>query len=276
MNYRHGYHAGNFADVVKHVALVASVEHLKKKDTAFRVIDSHAGRGLYDLRDGPPRATGEADGGIARLQDLRDAPGALGSYLELVRGLGAQRYPGSPLLAAMLLRPQDGLVAIEKHPEESAILKDVLAPFRGAVAETGDGYARLLKLLPPPSRRGLVVIDPPFEAADEFTMLARILAGAQRKFATGIYLVWYPVKTQSAVDAFAGEVLAGGVQKALTVEIAVAPPSAHMTRAGVLVVNPPFGFDGEMRSVAQILAPRLGADAGTSADIQVTWRAGGP
>lgn len=276
MNYRHGYHAGNFADVLKHVALVAILEYLKKKDTGFQVIDSHAGRGLYDLRDPAPRATGEAQDGIARLADLCDAPGALGTYLELVRGLGAQRYPGSPLLAAMLLRPQDRLAAIEKHPEESAILQDVLAPFRGATVQAADGYARLLKLLPPPSRRGLAVIDPPFEAADEFALLARALAGARRKFATGIFLVWYPVKTRALADAFVGEVLAGGADKVLTVEIAVAPPSERMTCAGLLVINPPFGFAGEMQAAAALLAPRLGARREVPAVIRIDWRAGGP
>lgn len=273
MNYRHGYHAGNFADVVKHVALVAILAHLKKKDAAFSVIDTHAGRGLYDLRDAQPQATGEAQGGIARLADVTadpDTNGALGAYLMLVAECGKQRYPGSPLIAAKMLRPQDRLTAIEKHPEEAAILADVLAPFRNAVAENADGYARLLKLLPPPSRRGLVLIDPPFEAADEFEVLARTLSAAVRKFATGTYLVWYPIKSQGAADAFIGEVLAGGVTKALTVEIAVDPHPTRMIRAGVLVINPPYGFAAQMQAAAALLAPRLG----NPAEIRVTWRAG--
>jgi len=146
----------------------------------------------------------------------------------------------------------------------------MLAPFRNGVAQEGDGYARLVKLLPPPSRRGLIVIDPPFEAADEFAVLARTLAAGLRKFATGIFLVWYPIKSRSAADAFIGEVLAGGLAKALTVEIAVTPQSERMTRAGVLVVNPPYGFAAEMRAAAALLAPRLGEPA----EIGVTWRAG--
>lgn len=274
MNYRHGYHVGNFADVVKHVALVAILLHLKKKDTGFSVIDSHAGRGLYDLRDAAPQATGEAQGGIARLADIAAADGALGAYLDVVRECGSQRYPGSPLIAAKLLRPQDRLAAIEKHPDEAAILMDVLAPFRNAVAETGDGYGRMVKLVPPPSRRGLIVIDPPFEAVDEFEMLARALTAAVRKFANGIYLAWYPIKSQSAADGFVGEVLAAGVAKAVTVEIAVAPASERMTRAGLLVINPPYGFAAQMQAAAAVLAPRLGAKAGEPADITVTWRAG--
>jgi 23S rRNA (adenine2030-N6)-methyltransferase len=274
MNYRHGYHAGNFADVIKHVALVAILQHLRKKDSAFAMIDTHAGRGLYDLRDSPSRATGEAEGGIARLAGLA-AEGALGTYLDLVSECGAQRYPGSPLIAAKLLRPQDRLTAIEKHPEEAAVLKDVLAPFHNATTEAADGYVRLIRLLPPPSRRGLILIDPPFEATDEYEVLARTLAAAVRKFATGIYEVWYPIKSQGAADAFIGEALAGGIAKALTVEIALTPSSDRMTRAGLLVVNPPYGFTEQMQRAAMLLAPRLGGLAGGEpADIRVTWRAG--
>jgi 23S rRNA (adenine2030-N6)-methyltransferase len=141
MNYRHGYHAGNFADVVKHIALVVILLHLKKKDTPFAVVDSHAGRGLYDLSGAQADKTGEAQGGIARLMDLsRAMPEALSTYLSLVKENTA--YPGSPLIAARLLRPQDRLTAIEKHPEEFAVLEDTLAPFRNVAARAGaDGPA---------------------------------------------------------------------------------------------------------------------------------------
>ena len=177
MNYRHGYHAGNFADVVKHIALVAILLHLRKKDTAFAVIDSHAGRGAYDLAGEQAAKTGEAQAGIARLADLSgEMPEALSTYLSLARESAA--YPGSPLIAAKLLRPQDRLTAIEKHPEEFAVLKKHLAPFRNAQCRTGRRLCAELKLLPPPSRRGLVLIDPPFEAPDEFSLLAQTLREA--------------------------------------------------------------------------------------------------
>lgn len=272
MNYRHGYHAGNFADVIKHVALVAILQHLRKKDAAFAVIDSHAGRGLYDLAGVEAGKTGEAQGGIARLRGLSgDLPEALAAYLALVTDAAA--YPGSPLVAARMLRPQDRLTAIEKHPEEFTALKAVLAPFRNAVAEQGDGYARAAKLLPPPARRGVTVIDPPFESPDEFEVLARAVNAARAKFATGIFLVWYPIKSQSAVDGFLGEVLAGGVTKALTVEIAVPPEGEKLARAGLLVINPPYGFAAAMQAIAAMLAPRLGRD-GAPARIALAWLAG--
>jgi 23S rRNA (adenine2030-N6)-methyltransferase len=159
-------------------------------------------------------------------------------------------------------------VAIEKHPEEFAALKQVLTPFRNAVAENADGYARALKLLPPPSRRGLVLIDPPFESPDEFTAAAQTICEAYRKFATGAYLIWYPIKSQAEADAFVGEVLAGGIAKAMTVEIKIAMPEGKLDRAGLLVVNPPYGFEAQMRAAAGFLAPRL------EAEIDLAWVAG--
>lgn len=269
MNYRHGYHAGNFADVVKHVALVAIVSHLKKKDTAFSVIDSHAGRGSYDLAGAEASRTGEAQAGVARLLDLTgEMPQALSTYLSLVRDAGMHAYPGSPLIAARLLRTQDRLTAIEKHPEEFAALRTALAPFRNAAAENADGYARVLKLLPPPSRRGLVVIDPPFESPQEFSDLAMTVRDAVRKFATGIYLVWYPIKSEAEAKAFAGEVLAGGIAKAMTIDAKVPAPEGKLNRAGLLLINPPYGFDAEMRASARLLAPRL------DGEITIAWVAG--
>ncbi|HEY5347446.1 MAG TPA: 23S rRNA (adenine(2030)-N(6))-methyltransferase RlmJ [Rhizomicrobium sp.] len=270
MNYRHAYHAGNFADVVKHVALTAILLHLRKKETPFAVIDTHAGAGLYDLNSEAARTTGEAEGGIAALRDLADGPSALREYLRLAASRDA--YPGSPLIAAQLLRPQDRLVAIEKHPEDAARLKTNLAPFRKARMEEGDGYARLLALLPPPERRGLVLIDPPYEAPDEFAAAARALREAYRRFATGIYLVWFPVKSQSAADAFCGEVLACGAAKALRIDIAIAGDADRLTRAGLLVLNDPYGFEDAMRESLAAITPRLGDGA---AQNQIARLAGG-
>ena len=267
MNYRHGFHAGNFADVVKHLALVAILLHLRKKDTAFSVVDSHAGRGAYDLDGTQAGKTGEARDGIARLLDLSgEMPEALSTYLSLVRE--GKLYPGSPLIAAKLLRPQDRLTAIEKHPEEFADLEKLLAPYRNCIAELGDGYARSLKLLPPQSRRGLVLIDPPFEAPDEFSTLAQTVRDAVRKFATGVFVIWYPIKSQADADAFTGEVLAGGAAKAMTIDIKISAPDGKLARAGLLVINPPFGFASIMEQAGRLLAPRL------KCEIASAWLAG--
>ena len=267
MNYRHGYHAGNFADVVKHLALVAILLHLRKKDGAFAVLDSHAGRGSYDLKGAEAGKTGEAQGGIARLADLSgEMPQALRAYLSLVKEDVA--YPGSPLSAAKLLRPQDRLTAVEKHAEEFAVLKDVLEPYRNAAAEQADGYTRTLKLLPPPSRRGLVLMDPPFESPDEYSALAQTLRDATRKFATGIFLIWYPIKSRADADAFTAEVLASGVAKALTIETRISAPEGKLGCAGLLVINPPYGFASVMEESARLLAPRL------EGEVTQAWLAG--
>ena len=267
MNYRHAYHAGNFADVAKHLAEVAILEHLAKKDAPFTVIDSHAGRGRYDLASPEARKTGEAQAGVEKLHDLAGTP-LLARYLALVANTGSSFYPGSPLIAARMLRPQDRLFAIEKHPEEAEILRQVLSPWRKARVEEGDGYARLLALLLPAERRGLVLIDPPFEAPDEFETAARTIREAVRKFATGIFLIWYPIKSDAAGNAFAGEVLASGVRKALRLEIAVDAPDGRLGRAGLLVLNPPFQFDTEMRAALAVAAPAL------EAKTRLDWLAG--
>jgi 23S rRNA (adenine2030-N6)-methyltransferase len=269
MNYRHSYHAGNFADVVKHLAEVAVLTHLAKKEAPLAVIDSHAGRGLYDLGSEEARKTGEAEAGIGKLEGVSGSP-LLERYLALVAESGAAAYPGSPLIAARMLRPQDRLAAIEKHPDEAAALKQVLAPWRKARVEEADGYARLLALLPPPERRGLVLIDPPFEAPNEFETAARTVREAYRKFATGIYLIWYPIKSEAAGNAFVGEVLASGAAKALKVEIAIAAPEGKLGRAGVLLLNPPYLFDSEMNAALNLVAPKL------RAKTKIDWLAGAP
>jgi 23S rRNA (adenine2030-N6)-methyltransferase len=264
MNYRHAYHAGNFADVVKHLALTAILLHLRKKETPFAVIDTHAGRGRYDLTDERAARTGEAANGIGKLGGVT-AEGALGEYLRLA-GQGAS-YPGSPLIAAALLRPQDRLVAIEMHPEEAAALKAALAGMRNAHAEEADGYARLSALLPPKERRGLVLIDPPFEAEEEFAAEAEALHVGLRRWATGIFLLWFPIKSVAEAKAFAGEILNAGAKKAVRVDLDIGAAEhavgtkTRLTATGLIVVNPPFGFAEEMQGSLARIAPLLSPQA---------------
>lgn len=279
MNYRHAFHAGNFADVLKHAALFAVLSHLRKKDTPFAVIDSHGGRGLYDLAGAEAAKTGEAQGGIVRLMALDDVPGVLGPYRDLVRSFGEGVYPGSPLVAAKVLRGKDRLTATEKHPEEFEALAAALKPIKGARAVLGDGYAELKRLLPPPERRGLVLIDPPFEEEGEFREAARALIDAHRRFATGIYLFWYPAKKTAEVAAACGELLNAGMSSLLRIELDIGEAAAAkegrgppLTATGLLVVNPPFGFAGEMQTILPFLAANLAQ--GASASSAVTWLAG--
>jgi 23S rRNA (adenine2030-N6)-methyltransferase len=256
MNYRHGFHAGNFADVVKHLALIRILLHLRRKETPFAVIDSHAGRGVYDLTSPEAQRTGEAGTGIGKLRGL-EGPEALQTYLSLAADSHA--YPGSPLIAAKLLRPQDRLVAVEKNPAEAAELKKALASFRKVRVEEDDGYRRLASLLPPPERRGLILVDPPFEVEDEFERAADSLKRGLDRFATGIFLIWYPVKSQAAARAFCGEVLAGAPASvtALTMDAAITAAEGKLGRAGLLLLNPPYGFDTDMKDMLALVVPRM-------------------
>lgn len=278
MNYRHAYHAGNFADVHKHTALTAILSHLRKKDAPFALIDTHAGRGLYNLSGEEARRSGEAAGGVAKLAGHVAQTPALASYLDAVRGFGPQHYPGSPLIAATLLRPQDRLVAVENHAEEFAGLRAALSPFANARAVAADGYTRLPKLLPPPERRGLVLIDPPYEDAHEMRQIAEAFADIHRRFAHGIILIWHPLKSSVPAQALAGELKAAGASKLLSLVFDVGTASndaaGRLSASGLLVGNPPYGFAEDMRAAQEELLPLL--RQGANARASVSWLAGGP
>ena len=270
MNYRHAFHAGNFADAVKHLALCDVLLHLKRKEKPFFMLDTHAGRGLYDLSGEEPARTGEAARGIEKLRPLfgrSDLPETMKTYFDCVSVAGVAHYPGSPLIAARLLRAGDRLVAIEKQEMEFANLKRALSPYKNAKAIEGDGYERIAALLPPPERRGLVLIDPPYEASGEFERAAAALAAAYRRFATGIYMLWFPIKSPAVADAFCGEVLACGAKKVLRIGVSVSPVAAatdkeRLAAAGLLIVNPPFEMDARMKACGEIIAPLLEARFG--------------
>jgi 23S rRNA (adenine2030-N6)-methyltransferase len=244
------------------------------------VIDGHAGRGLYDLTSTEAHKTGEAETGILRLLGREGLPEPLSVYCDIVRSFGEGRYPGSPLIAANMLRRQDRLVAIEKHPEEFAALHDALAGVKRSRAIHGDFGRELKKLLPPPERRGVVLIDPPYETEDEFIESTRAIIEAWRRFATGIYLFWYPAKHRASVEAATGELLNAGASSLLRVELEIGathqarepgrtPP---MSATGLLVINPPFGFAERMRAVLSVLVSLLGR--GPDANSSVTMLAG--
>jgi 23S rRNA (adenine2030-N6)-methyltransferase len=266
MNYRHAYHAGNFADVLKHAALVAVLLHLRKKDTPFAVIDAHGGRGLYDLSSEEAGKTGEAQDGIGRVLAADTLPGVLLAHRDIVRSFGEGVCPGSPLIAAKLLRSRDRLVAIEKHPEEFAALKGALQGVARARVINGDFRRELKSLVPPPERRGVILIDPPYEAEGELAEAARAIIDAHRRFASGIYIMWYPAKDRAAVAAATGELLNAGINSLLQLELNVDGPVVAKTdrtgpplsASGLLVVNPPFGFADEMKLVLPYLAQLLG------------------
>jgi 23S rRNA (adenine2030-N6)-methyltransferase len=278
MNYRHAYHAGNFADVHKHVVLVRILTHLRGKAAAFRVIDTHAGAGCYDLRGPEPTRSGEWREGIKRVWD---APGEgaeralLAPYLDVVAALnpGAtlHTYPGSPLVAQGLLRPQDRLVACELEPRAAASLKATLRGDRRVKVLAIDGWTALGAYVPPKERRGIVLVDPPFEDAGDFVRLSGALAAAHRKWPTGIYTLWYPIKDRAAPDALARRLERLAVPKVLRCEIMVAPPrpDAGLIGSGLIVVNPPFMLDRELG----ILLPALARTFAPTAAHRLDWLA---
>jgi len=273
MNYRHAFHAGNFADVFKHALLSVLLQHLKTKDKPFFVLDSHAGLGLYDLSDERSLRTGEWRDGIARVLARPDAPAALAPYLAAVRGLngeaGLRWYPGSPRLIRSFLRDQDRLAAIEMHPEDARLLADEFAGDPSVRVHAMDGYGALKSLLPPSERRGLVLVDPPFEETDEFARLARGLKEAHRRWATGIYMLWYPIKNRDAVAAFHREVTALALPRTMAVELRLEVEQPNrLVGCGIILVNPPWTFEVEAAAVLDFLVKVLGRSAGASRRIE--------
>lgn len=281
MNYRHAYHAGNFADVVKHVVLVRLLDYLKQKDKAFRVIDTHAGIGRYDLSSVEAQKTGEWQGGIGRLIDAAaggPAAALLAPYLDAVRSLnpegGVEKYPGSPLIARHLMRKQDRLSAIELHPKDVARLKTLFAgDFQTRVIEL-DGWLALGAHLPPKEKRGLVLIDPPFEEEGEFERLVDGLHRAHKRWPGGIYALWYPIKDRKAVIAFRKALKQSGIPKLLDIEFEIRPASREpsLDGSGMLVVNPPFTLEGELRTVLPALHKLLVVEK--PAHWSLEWLAG--
>ena len=269
MNYRHAYHAGNFADVLKHWVLLSILDRLAAKAKPYFVLDSHAGAGFYDLAREPSGRTGEADGGVRRLLAAPAPPDGFAPYFAAVRALNEGEpslrwYPGSPYLTAARLRPQDRLIACDLEGGEGAVLAETLAPFKGAKAHLGDGYAAVPSMLPPEERRGLVLIDPPFERRDEFQRMGRAAALGLKHFATGIFALWHPIKDRAAVDAYLQALPRpkGGLAQ---IELAVATPTADgpLTACGLTLLNPPFGLveaiEADLPWLAETLAQGPGA-----------------
>ena len=276
MNYQHAFHAGNFADVFKHAVLARILVHLCEKPQAFRVLDTHAGAGIYDLEGARASRTGEWRDGIARVMERPPAGEAgelLAPYLSAIASLNAggklKRYPGSPQLALELMREQDRLIACELEPKASTALANHLRKDKRAKAVEMDGWQALSAYLPPPERRGLVVIDPPFEERDEFEKLAQGLALGYRKWASGTYLIWYPVKGSGAA-AFLRNLHKLAVPKVLRTELHVRSAASNMfTGSGLIVVNPPWKLADELRVLLPALHTLLSQGRGSRTLVEV-------
>ncbi len=276
MNYRHGFHAGNFADVFKHALLARLIVYLTRKETPFRVIDTHAGEGAYDLAADEAERTLEWEGGIGRLADLSGADdetrALLAPYLDCVGAFGPEGrpalYPGSPMIAAKLMREQDRAIFCELRPDAFESLRYRFGRDTRVKTIHIDGYTGLGAYVPPKERRGVVLIDPPFERTDEFEALFDAFLGAYEKWPTGIYALWHPSKDARAERAFLQSFRQAGVKRVLRLSLAVASGGEGLRRTGLVVVNPPFVFEQEARRILAFLAPRLAQGAGAGFEIE--------
>ena len=288
MNYRHHYHAGNFADVMKHVLLVQLVRALQKKEKGFLYLDTHAGRGSYDLA---AAATGDTHArtpewpeGVGRLWnrgvenegDEEKLPAGVAEYLRQVREYDRREsnataeprfYPGSPTLVSLVTRPQERLVLCERQPEEAAALKERFQFTDGAQVRLTDGYGAVRAVLPPLEKRALVLIDPPFEAQDEWTQIVAALKEGLRRLPGGVFAVWYPLTERAKVDLFFAELRRLELPPTLAVELIVNPPAAKMVGCGLLIVNPPWKFADEAAETVEFLAKVLAQGNGARGDL---------
>lgn len=283
MNYRHHFHAGNFADVMKHVLLLQLIRSLQKKEKGFLYLDTHAGRGGYDLE---VAATGDSlarqpewPDGIGRVVAAQgELPTPIAEYLALVRTFDQQGgniasplrfYPGSPWIAQHVARPQDRLVFCEKHPAECDALQIEVSRFPGVKVQQTDGYTALRAMLPPVERRALVLIDPPFEAADEFAQIATALQQGLRRFPTGVFALWYPLTGRARLDHFFAALRALNPPPTLFAELAIAGEQASMRMkgSGLVVINPPWQFEVEIKPVLQFLARALAQAPGGGSHV---------
>jgi 23S rRNA (adenine2030-N6)-methyltransferase len=282
MQYRHSFHAGNFADVHKHIALLQLVEALQKKAKGFLFLDTHAGEGLYDSNGPDARLGAEGEAGIRRLEGAAAGRGAtlhaaIRLYLDMVdhirraHGNGRHLYPGSPLLAASRLRDVDQAIFAETQPQVARALQRTIERSAALLAVNprvvaGDGYQEVKSQLPPQLRRGLTLIDPPYESADEEQQVATALLAGLERFETGVFAIWYPIKKQHDTDLWLARVTRGVQRPTLVAELCVSPPdhAAGLNGSGLLIVNPPWRFDEDAQAWQTELHDLLGGTGGSS------------
>lgn len=283
MNYRHAFHAGNFADVFKHAVLCRILHYLCEKPAAFRVIDTHAGAGLYDLTSSEAKRGGEWPGGIGRLMAAAEtgalpanAATLLKPYLDVIGALNERGtlkvYPGSPAVARAFLRAQDKLIACEIEPGAANQLARNLDNDGRIKTIAIDGWTALSAYVPPPERRGLVLVDPPFEEEADFHRLSHLLGIAHRKWATGVYALWYPIKGRGEVDALAKRVRKLGIAKVLRAEHLVSPVSdqTRLNGSALIIINPPWTLEAELKVLLPVLAQLLARET-NSGGFRIDW-----
>jgi len=274
MNYRHAYHAGNHADVLKHIVLARLFALMARKDTPFAYLDSHSGIGLYDLLGDEASRTGEWESGIGRLWERDDLPELLQDYLAVVRALnpdgGLEFYPGSPELARRLTRPQDRVMLNELHPEDGRLLKANMAGERRISVHQGDGWLLPRAFLPVSEKRGVLLIDPPFEQPDDLERCVTALDEAIGRMRQTVVAIWYPIKDRRQLKRFYQRLEKSSAPKMLRVELCVHPADTadRLNGSGLVIANPPWPLDEELRGLLPWLADTLAQSEGSS---QVDW-----
>lgn len=276
LSYRHSFHAGNHADVLKHIVLMLIIESLQQKEKGFYYLDTHAGAGLYRLFSQEAEKTAEYAEGIGRLWQRDDLPTEVDRYVKLIRKLNyggkeLRYYAGSPLLAANLLRPQDRALMMELHPSDFPLLRNNFKAFENVTVKIGDGFQQVKATLPPKERRGLVLIDPPYELKEDYDLVVKAIEEGYKRFATSVYAIWYPVVLRQQTKRMIKGLEATGIRKILQIELAVRPDSDQrgMTASGMIVINPPWTLEKQMKSILPYLSTVL-APQGTDS-WSVNW-----
>lgn len=265
LSYRHAFHAGNFADVLKHSVLTLVLEYMTRKDKGFYYIDSHSGAGMYQLADEYAQKTGEYKDGIAKLIEQQDLPEALEPYIDLVKNINSEEdelslYPGSPGIARQFTRRQDSAHLFELHPTDIEHLREYSQRWNKSHVKQSDGYQGVLGLVPPPNRRGVVLIDPPYELKEDYLKAVRTIVNAYKKFATGTYILWYPVVKRELVEQMQNAFTKSDVRNVVQVEYCQKADTTEygMTGTGLFIVNPPWQLAKQLEEVLPYLKAKLG------------------
>lgn len=264
LSYRHGFHAGNFADVLKHTVLIHTLDYMMQKEKALRIIDTHAGAGVYKLSGAQAQKNREYENGIGRLWSMANVPTAVAHYLNAVRKLNErdqlQIYPGSPLFTQTLMREQDRLFLHELHPSDFQFLRDCMRDDKRIKVLNEDGFASMQALLPPPDRRALVLLDPSYEVKSDYQHLVKQVIQAHKRFATGTFLIWYPVVLRQRINEMELALQKSGIKNIQLMELGLQTdnPEFGMTSSGMIVINPPWTLWSAMEEALPWLADELG------------------
>jgi len=278
LSYRHGYHAGNYADVLKHSMLLQVLKSMQKKDKPYVYIDTHAGAGAYSLNDEFAQKTGEYLDGVAKLWEANNLPTALADYVEAVKIFNGEFdqltvYPGSPSFVDAELRPKDRMVLHELHGTDHQLLEEYFDQDKQVRVIKGDGLQGLMAAVPPPERRGVILIDPSYEIKSDYIDVAQTIIKAHKRFATGVFMLWYPVVKREQTEAMLNLLKNSGIKKQLRIEQAISADSDEfgMTAAGLWIINPPWQTDELAKAALDYLAPILGHADGS---VTVKWEVG--